>query len=271
MTDIIDPAIEAYAVAHTTAPPSYLAAVAEETEATLPNFGMMVGNLEGRFLELLVFATGATRILEIGTFTGYSSLSMAAGLAPGGTIVSCELNPVHAEIAQRHIAFSPYADCIEVVVGPALESIAELPGPFDLVFIDADKAGYLGLLRGRLPEAGSSWTDRGRQHFVEGRGGPSDTSATTEAPSGLQRAGGRRPGSSPSRPRSRRRDPYPPGRLSSLELYRPRCGMAVTLIRERADCSARLPPPSLAPLRSVMPRRPLSRWLPTASMRLPRA
>jgi caffeoyl-CoA O-methyltransferase len=142
MPEIIDPAIERYATEHTTAPPAYLEALAEETRSSLASPGMMVGRLEGRFLELLVFASGATRILEIGTFSGYSALSMAAGLAPGGSIVTCELNPVHAEVARRHIAASPYADRIEVKVGPALESIAALDGPFDLVFIDADKGNY---------------------------------------------------------------------------------------------------------------------------------
>jgi predicted O-methyltransferase YrrM len=143
MTNIVDPAIEAYAEAHTTAPPLHLDAVAEETRSTLQFPGMMVGRLEGRFLELLVFGTGASSVLEIGTFSGYSSLSMAAGLVPGGSIVTCEINPVHAEFAQRHIAASPYADCIEVMVGPALDTIASLSGPFDLVFIDADKGSYL--------------------------------------------------------------------------------------------------------------------------------
>src|ERR1039458_3553630 len=108
---------------------------------------MMVGRIEGRFLELLVFGTGAVSILEIGTFSGYSALAMAAGLVPGGSIVTCEIDPVHAEIARRHIAASPYADRIDVMVGPALATIASLPGPFDLVFMDADKSGYL-LLRG---------------------------------------------------------------------------------------------------------------------------
>ncbi len=142
MTDIVSPAIEAYAEAHTTAPPDYLEAVAAETRASLPAPGMMVGRLEGRLLELLVFGTGATSVLEIGTFSGYSSMAMAAGLPPGGSIVTCEINPVHAEFARRHIAASPYADRIEVRVGPAIDTIAALPGPFDLVFIDADKASY---------------------------------------------------------------------------------------------------------------------------------
>jgi caffeoyl-CoA O-methyltransferase len=150
MPAIVDPAVEAYAEAHTTAPPAHLEAVAAETRATLSDPGMMVGRLEGRFLELLVFAVGATSILEIGTFSGYSALSMAAGLAPGGTIVTCEIDPVHAEAARRHIAASPHAGRIEVKVGPALQTVATLPGPFDLVFIDADKGAYLDYFEAAL-------------------------------------------------------------------------------------------------------------------------
>ncbi len=107
MTDIVDPAVEAYATEHTTAPPAHLEALAEDLRATLEAPGMMVGRLEGRFLELLVFALGAQSVLEVGTFGGYSALAMAAGLAPGGTITTCELSPVHAEFARRHIARAP--------------------------------------------------------------------------------------------------------------------------------------------------------------------
>jgi len=142
VTNIVDPAVEAYAEAHTTAPPDYLDALATDLRATLPSPGMMVGRLEGRYLEMLTFALGASSVLEIGTFGGYSSLAMAPGLAPGGRITSCEISPEHAEFARRHIAASPYADAIEVLVGPAIDTIATLEGPFDLVFIDADKAGY---------------------------------------------------------------------------------------------------------------------------------
>jgi caffeoyl-CoA O-methyltransferase len=152
MTDLVDPAVEAYAEAHTTAPPPHLEAVAAETRETLASPNMMVGRLEGRFLETLVFATGATSVLEIGTFSGYSSLAMAAGLPLGGRIVTCEIDPVHAEVAQRHIAASPYADRVEVLVGPALETVATLPGPFDLVFIDADKGSYLDYFEAVLPK-----------------------------------------------------------------------------------------------------------------------
>ena len=152
MTDIVNPALEAYAAEHTTAPPAYLEELAADLRQTLRSPGMMVGRLEGRYLELLTFALGAGRVLEIGTFGGYSALSMAAGLAPGGRIVSCEISEVHAEFARRHIAASPYAERIEVIEGPALETVAALPGPFDFVFIDADKANYLAYFEAVLPK-----------------------------------------------------------------------------------------------------------------------
>jgi caffeoyl-CoA O-methyltransferase len=152
VTDIVDPALEAYAEEHTTAPPPYLDALAHDLRATLEAPGMMVGRLEGRFLELLTFALGARSVLEIGTFGGYSALAMAAGLAPGGRITTCEISDVHAEFARRHIAASPHAGAIEVLVGPAIDSIATLPGPFDLVFIDADKAAYPDYFEAVLPK-----------------------------------------------------------------------------------------------------------------------
>ena len=182
MTSIVDPAVESYAEAHTTAPPGHLVSVAEETMATLRSPHMMVGRLEGRFLELLVFGMGATSVLEIGTFSGYSSMAMAAGLAPGGIIVTCEVDPVHAEVAQRHIAASPYSDRIDVVVGPALESIAGLPGPFDLVFIDADKGSYLDYYEAVLPKLSPRGLIVADNTLWSGRIlDPADTSVDTEA------------------------------------------------------------------------------------------
>jgi caffeoyl-CoA O-methyltransferase len=142
MTAITEPVLEAYAEAHTTPPPAHLVALAEETRATLVAPGMMVGALEGRFLEMLVYALRPRRVLEVGTFSGYSSLAMAAGLPPDGHITTCEISPVHAEVARRHIAASPYAARIDVKEGPALASIEELDGPFDFAFIDADKSSY---------------------------------------------------------------------------------------------------------------------------------
>jgi caffeoyl-CoA O-methyltransferase len=152
MDGIIRPEVERYAEAHTTPPPPRLRALAEETHASLAVPQMMTGPVEGRFLELLVFASGARRVLEIGTFSGYSALSMAAGLPPDGRIVTCEIDPEAAEVARRHIATSLYADRIELRVGPALDTLAELPGPFDLVFVDADKPAYRDYLEAVAPK-----------------------------------------------------------------------------------------------------------------------
>ena len=157
MNGIIRPEVERYAEEHTTPPPPHLVALAQETRDSLSSPQMMTGPVEGRFLELLVFSSGARRVLEIGTFSGYSALSMAAGLPAGGHIVSCEVDPDVAEVARRHIAASPYAERIEVRVGPALETVAELDGPFGLVFIDADKQGYRDYLETVLPKL----SDRG--------------------------------------------------------------------------------------------------------------
>jgi len=152
MNFIVASEIEEYAEAHTTAPPAHLRAVAEETVATMVAHQMMVGPLEGRFLEMLVYALRPQLVLEIGMFTGYSSLSMAAALPPGGRIVTCDVDPKAEEIARRHIAASPYADRIEVRMGPALDTIAALDGPFDLVFIDADKTNYRNYYDAVLPK-----------------------------------------------------------------------------------------------------------------------
>ena len=84
MPQLINPEVLEYADAHTTAPPGFLEAVDASTKEDFAAWGMMVGRQEGRFLEMLVYATQATSVLEIGTFTGYSSIAMAAGLARGG-------------------------------------------------------------------------------------------------------------------------------------------------------------------------------------------
>ncbi len=151
MDPLILPQALSYAEAHSTEPPSHLLAVDESTRKDFPSWGMMVGRQEGRFLELLVFATQATRVLEIGTFTGYSSIAMAAGLPEGGSILSLEVDPHHATIARGNIAAAGLESQITVVEGPALTSLAELSGPYDLVFIDADKVGYDAYFEAVLP------------------------------------------------------------------------------------------------------------------------
>ena len=148
---IVPDDIDAYAEAHTTPPAGLMAELAEETKATLDSPQMLTGKIEGRLLEQLVHALQAKRVLELGTYSGYSSLSMAAGLPEGGHIDTCEFDETHAEVARRYIAQSPYADRITVHLGPALDTIPQLEGEFDFVFIDADKENYLNYYEALLP------------------------------------------------------------------------------------------------------------------------
>ncbi len=147
-----DPDIERYCEEHTTPPPEALRELVRETHEQLETPQMLTGTVEGRFLEMLVWAARPKLVLEIGTYSGYSALSMAAALPDGGRIVSCEISEKHAEFAQRHVHASPHADRIEIRVGPAGDTIASLDGPFDLVFIDADKTGYHDYYEAVLPK-----------------------------------------------------------------------------------------------------------------------
>jgi caffeoyl-CoA O-methyltransferase len=147
-----DPDIERYCEEHTTPPPEALRELVRETHEQLETPQMLTGTVEGRFLEMLVWAARPKLVLEIGTYSGYSALSMAAALPDGGRIVSCEISEKHAEFAQRHVDASPHADRIEIRVGPAGDTIASLDGPFDLVFIDADKTGYSAYYDAVLPK-----------------------------------------------------------------------------------------------------------------------
>ena len=151
MTDITNPALEQYATEHSSPEPPLLVELAQATREFSMAFGMMVGRLEGRFLKMLVAAVGAERVLEIGTFTGYSALSMAEALPPTGRLITLELNESHADMARSFISRSAYADRIEVRVGPALQTLRTLQGPFDFVFIDADKPSYLAYYEAVLP------------------------------------------------------------------------------------------------------------------------
>jgi predicted O-methyltransferase YrrM len=151
MEPIVPPPIEAYAEANSSPEPEHLQRVAEETRRLSGDAQMMVGQLEGRFLKMLVAMLRPQRVLEIGTFTGYSSLSMAEALPEGGRIITLEVDPRHEEIARRHIEASPYANRIEIRMGPALETLQALEGPFDFVFIDADKGNYRNYYEAVLP------------------------------------------------------------------------------------------------------------------------
>jgi caffeoyl-CoA O-methyltransferase len=154
---IVPEEIEAYAEAHTTPHAELLRRLAAETRETLERPQMLTGTIEGRFLEFLVYATGARRILEIGTYSGYGSISMAAGLSEGARIDTCEVEARHAEVARRYIEEAGLSDRITVHLGPALETISRIEGEFDFVFIDADKENYVNYYEAVLPRL----SDRG--------------------------------------------------------------------------------------------------------------
>jgi caffeoyl-CoA O-methyltransferase len=151
MSFIVPEEIEGYAEAHTTPPTELLAELAEETKATLDSPQMLTGKIEGRLLEQLVHALQAKRVLELGTYSGYSSISMAAGLPADGHIDTCEVEQQHADVAQRYIDRSPYGDRITIHLGPALDTIERLGGEWDFVFIDADKENYANYYEALLP------------------------------------------------------------------------------------------------------------------------
>jgi predicted O-methyltransferase YrrM len=164
--DLVHPEIERYAEEHTSPHPPLLEELMQETRATLRIPEMLTGPVEGRFLQFLVWSLGARRVLELGTYSGYSALSMAGGLPEGGSIDTCELDEEHAAVARRYIERAGLSDRITVHVGPALETVQRLDGPWDFVFIDADKDGYLDYyeLRGSPAEALRARADRRRQH-----------------------------------------------------------------------------------------------------------
>jgi caffeoyl-CoA O-methyltransferase len=153
MSFVVDPQIEEYAVAASTPHPldDLFERLAAETRERMSAPQMMVGPLEGRFLELLVRLKRARRVLELGTFTGWSSIAMASGLEPGGVVVTCDVDPEAQEIARRYAEEAAVADRIDYRLGPGLETIATLEGPLDLVFIDADKESYVDYYEATLP------------------------------------------------------------------------------------------------------------------------
>ena len=134
--------IEFYACAHTTNESNQLRELFKETvsKTKLPN--LSVGHLQGAFLKFLVRITKAKRILEIGTFTGYSALVMAEALPDDGEIITLDINPKTTDIGRLHWAHSSHEKKIKLILGKALDSLKTIDGQFDLIFIDADKINY---------------------------------------------------------------------------------------------------------------------------------
>ncbi len=155
MAGIASAEIERYAEAHTTPPTELQRRQAEETRETLRSPEMLTGAVEGRLLEFLVFALEPQRILELGTYSGYSSLAMASVLPSGGHIDTCEVEPAHAELARRYLDEAGVGDRVTIHLGPALETVERLEGEFDLIFIDADKSSYPAYYEALVPRLSS--------------------------------------------------------------------------------------------------------------------
>ena len=129
----------------------------DETLKLGPPSAMMSGDSVGNFLKLIIKINNCKRILEIGTFTGYSALMMAAALPSNGKLITCDVNKETSEIAKKYWAKSPHGSKIELHIGPAIETINNLEGEFDLIFIDADKnnySNYFEICKNRLSKNG---------------------------------------------------------------------------------------------------------------------
>ncbi len=142
--NFLGPELERYVADHTTPPhpQAVLEALAEHTRRVTDLPQMLTGPVAGRFLQMMVQLTGARRIVEVGTFTGYSALCLAAGMPDDGRLDTFEINPQYAEIAQSFWRRTPYAERIHFHLTNAVEGLADMEGPFDLAFVDADKANY---------------------------------------------------------------------------------------------------------------------------------
>ena len=140
--DFIDEKIEEYAFDHTSYEGDFLKQLEEETYEKLDIPHMTTGRIEARLLKMLARLAGAKRILEIGTFAGYSALSMAEALPEKGELVTCEVDPEAIFVAKKYFGLSPHGKKITLMEGPALGSLKKVSGFFDMAFIDADKENY---------------------------------------------------------------------------------------------------------------------------------
>jgi caffeoyl-CoA O-methyltransferase len=139
---IVDPEIERYAENHSGDVPELLSRLEKETQETMRSPQMLCGRTEGQFLRLLVKMIAAKRVLEVGTFTGYSALMMASALPEDGGLETLEIDPGHAAVARRYFSESPHGRKIRIHMGAALETLSRMKGPYDLAFLDADKENY---------------------------------------------------------------------------------------------------------------------------------
>ncbi|ROO88806.1 caffeoyl-CoA O-methyltransferase [Actinocorallia herbida] len=150
----LDPVVDAYVAAHCSPADDILLDLAAETQRALPDFaGMQVSHDEGLFLTMLVALSGARDALEVGVFTGYSSICIARGLPADGRLLALDVNEEYTSIARAYWLRAGIAERITLQIGPAIDSIRALPETpsFDFAFIDADKTGYPDYYEAILP------------------------------------------------------------------------------------------------------------------------
>ena len=143
MLTLVPEEIEDYAAAHSQPLPPLMEELIAATREVMGDRAVMLsGQIEGALLQTLIASLGAKRVLEIGMFTGFSALMMAAALPEDGRLITCEINDQAISLAERYFARHPDGGKIEIKRGPAIETLRALDPPFDLVFIDADKVNY---------------------------------------------------------------------------------------------------------------------------------
>jgi caffeoyl-CoA O-methyltransferase len=148
------PNLHAYLVAHATPPDVVLQDLIAETAERFPgNVIYQIGPEQGTFMTMLTGLVGPRQAIEVGTFTGYSSICLARGLAAGGKLICCDINEEWTSLAREYWQKAGLADRIELRLGPALDTLRALPAgaTFDLAFIDADKRGYRGYWEELVP------------------------------------------------------------------------------------------------------------------------
>ena len=144
--EFLPPDLQAYAERFTSPEPPVLAALNRETWLKVLYPRMLSGHIQGRMLSMFSKMIRPQRILEIGTYTGYSAICMSEGLAPGGSIVTIDINAELEDMVLKYFAEAGIADRAQMIVGDARQVVPALEGPYDLVFIDADKESYCDYL-----------------------------------------------------------------------------------------------------------------------------
>jgi caffeoyl-CoA O-methyltransferase len=168
----ISPHLNAYLTAHSSPPDAVLRELATETAELFPNeVSLQIPPEQGTFMTLITQLTGARSAIEIGTFTGYSSICITRGLAPGGTLLCCDISEEWTSVARKYWEKAGLADRIELRLAPAMQTLLSLPDEelFDLAFIDADKEGYLGYWRQVVPRVRSGGLIMVDNTFSHGR------------------------------------------------------------------------------------------------------